>query len=75
VNPLDTWIRLPGTGLRVTWLGHSTVLIEIDGLRVLTDPVCGARASPSQRAGPKRFQPVPVALRAMPPVDLVVVFS
>ena len=73
MNPLDAWTRRPGSGLRVTWLGHSTVLIEIDGLRVLTDPVWGLRASPSQLAGPKRFQPVPVALRAMPPLDLVVV--
>jgi len=73
MNPLDTWSRAPGSGLRVTWLGHSTLLIEIDGLRVLTDPVWGARASPSALAGPKRFQPVPVALRALPPVDLVLV--
>jgi L-ascorbate metabolism protein UlaG (beta-lactamase superfamily) len=72
VNPVDIWRRPPGSGLRVTWLGHSTLLIEIDGLRVLTDPVWGSRASPSQLAGPKRFQPVPVALHDMPPVDLVV---
>ena len=49
------------------------MLIEIDGLRVLTDPVWGPRASPSRLAGPKRFQPVPVPLRAMPPIDLVIV--
>jgi L-ascorbate metabolism protein UlaG (beta-lactamase superfamily) len=73
VNPLDAWARPPGTGLRATWLGHSTVLIEIDGLRVLTDPVWGPRASPARFAGPKRFQPVPIALRELPPVDLVVV--
>jgi len=73
VSPVDTWTRPPGSGLRVTWLGHSTVLIEIEGLRVLTDPVWGSRASPSQLAGPKRFQPVPVALHDMPSVDLVVV--
>jgi L-ascorbate metabolism protein UlaG (beta-lactamase superfamily) len=73
INPLDAWTRPPDSGLRATWLGHSTVLIEIDGLRVLTDPVWGLRASPSRLAGPKRFQPVPVALRAMPPIDLVVV--
>jgi L-ascorbate metabolism protein UlaG (beta-lactamase superfamily) len=49
------------------------VLIEIDGLRVLTDPVWGPRASPSRLAGPKRFQPVPVPLHALPPLDLVLV--
>jgi L-ascorbate metabolism protein UlaG (beta-lactamase superfamily) len=73
MNPLDIWSRPPASGLRVTWLGHSTLLIEIEGLRVLTDPVWGRRASPSSLAGPKRFQPVPVALRAMPPLDLVLV--
>ncbi len=73
LNPLALWARPPDSGLRATWLGHSTVLIEIDGLRVLTDPVWGARASPSRLAGPRRFQPVPVSLRALPPIDLVLV--
>jgi L-ascorbate metabolism protein UlaG (beta-lactamase superfamily) len=73
VDPLPGWSRPPASGLRATWLGHSTVLIEIDGVRVLTDPVWGQRASPSQLAGPKRFQPVPVPLRALPPVDVVLV--
>jgi L-ascorbate metabolism protein UlaG (beta-lactamase superfamily) len=71
LDPLDAWTRPPASGLRATWLGHSTVLIEIDGLRVLTDPVWGARASPSRWLGPKRFQPVPVALGRLPPIDLV----
>ena len=70
VDPLAWWARPPGSGLRVTWLGHSTALIEIDGLRVLTDPVWGLRASPLRVAGPRRFQPVPVPLRALPPLDL-----
>jgi L-ascorbate metabolism protein UlaG (beta-lactamase superfamily) len=73
LNPLDFWGKPSSSGLRATWLGHSTVLIEMAGLRILTDPVWGPRASPSRLAGPKRFQPVPIALRAMPPLDLVVV--
>jgi L-ascorbate metabolism protein UlaG (beta-lactamase superfamily) len=73
VDPTSTWARAPGSGLRATWLGHSTVLIETDGLRVLTDPVWGPRASPSSLVGPKRFQPVPVALRRLPPVDAVLI--
>ncbi len=73
LQPQDTWARAPASGLRATWLGHSTLLLEIDGLRVLTDPVWGPRASPSRFAGPKRFQPVPVPLRKMPPLDLVLV--
>lgn len=72
-DPRDSWRRSPGQGLRATWLGHSSVLLELGGLRVLTDPVWGARASPSRLAGPKRFHPVPVPLSALPPLDAVVV--
>jgi L-ascorbate metabolism protein UlaG (beta-lactamase superfamily) len=73
LNPLNVWKRAPESGLRATWLGHSTVLIEIDGWRVLTDPVWGPRASPSRFVGPKRFQPVPVEIRELPPLDAVIV--
>jgi len=73
VDPTGAWRRKPGSGLRATWLGHSTVLLEIDGLRVLTDPVWSLRASPSQWVGPKRFQPVPVSLRSLPHLDAVVI--
>jgi L-ascorbate metabolism protein UlaG (beta-lactamase superfamily) len=72
-SPVPHWSRPPETGLRATWLGHSTVLLEIDGLRVLTDPVWGERASPVTFAGPKRFQPVPAPIAALPPLDAVVV--
>ena len=73
VDPREAWTTKPGSGLRATWLGHSTVLLEMDGLRILTDPVWGKRASPSRWAGPKRFQAVPVPLKAMPEIDLVVI--
>jgi L-ascorbate metabolism protein UlaG (beta-lactamase superfamily) len=73
VDPRDSWRRAPGDHLRATWLGHSSVLLEIGGRRVLTDPVWGARASPSQLAGPKRFHPMPVPLKALPPLDAVIV--
>jgi len=73
VDPRDAWRRAPESSLRATWLGHSTVLIEIDGYRVLTDPVWGARASPFRLIGPKRFQPVPLRLRQMPAIDLIVI--
>jgi len=73
VVPRDRWRKPPDTGLRATWLGHSTVLIEIEGKRILTDPVWGPRASPSRLVGPKRFQPVPVALRSLPPLDAVII--
>jgi L-ascorbate metabolism protein UlaG (beta-lactamase superfamily) len=73
VDPRDAWTHKPTSGLRATWLGHSTVLIEIDGVRLLTDPVWGTRASPSSLVGPKRFQPAPIPLRAMPQVDAVLI--
>jgi L-ascorbate metabolism protein UlaG (beta-lactamase superfamily) len=73
VNPSAEWSKRPESGLRVTWLGHSTLVIEIDGLTLLTDPVWGARASPLPFAGPKRFHPPPVALDALPPLDVVLI--
>ena len=72
-DPRSVWLRSPDSGLRATWLGHSSVLLEIDGWRVLTDPVWGPRASPSVLVGPKRFQPAPVALRDVPEVDAIVI--
>ncbi|MEU2184284.1 MBL fold metallo-hydrolase, partial [Streptomyces thermolilacinus] len=65
--------RPPASGLRVTWLGHSSVLVEIDGARVLFDPVWGDRCSPFTFAGPKRLHPVPLPLGALGPVDAVVI--
>ena len=63
----------PRTGLRVTWLGHSTLLIELDGKRFLTDPVWGERASPHPWIGPKRWYPPVLALDNVPPVDAVLI--
>ncbi|WP_405826860.1 MBL fold metallo-hydrolase [Streptomyces sp. NBC_00838] len=63
----------PVSGLRLTWMGHSSVLAEIDGRRVLFDPVWGERCSPFSFAGPKRLHPVPVSLAALGPVDVVVI--
>ncbi|MER6080021.1 MBL fold metallo-hydrolase [Streptomyces sp. NPDC001833] len=65
--------RPAATGLRVTWMGHSSVLAEIDGHRVLFDPVWGERCSPFPFAGPKRLHPVPLPLAALGPVDVVVI--
>ncbi|MFG2776318.1 MBL fold metallo-hydrolase [Streptomyces prunicolor] len=65
--------RPAATGLRLTWMGHSSVLAEIDGHRVLFDPVWGERCSPFPFAGPKRLHPVPLPLAALGPVDVVVI--
>jgi L-ascorbate metabolism protein UlaG (beta-lactamase superfamily) len=61
----------PPTGLRITWMGHSTNLIELDGKRILTDPVWEQRASPVQWAGPKRFFAPTITLEKLPPIDVV----
>ena len=67
-----TFANPPASGLRVTWLGHSTALIEIDGYRLLVDPVWAKRASPSQFVGPRRFHAPPLPLGEMPPLDAVI---
>ncbi|MEV0900521.1 MBL fold metallo-hydrolase [Actinoplanes sp. NPDC049802] len=61
------------TGLHVTWYGHSSVLVEIEGHRVLIDPVWSRRCSPSRHAGPQRLHEPPVALHTLPSVDVVVI--
>jgi len=63
----------PESGLRVTWFGHSSFLLEIDGARVLVDPVWEQRASPVQWSGPKRFFDPTLALEDMPPLDAVLI--
>jgi L-ascorbate metabolism protein UlaG (beta-lactamase superfamily) len=63
----------PAGGLRVTWFGHSASLIEIDGARVLLDPVWEQRASPFRFMGPKRFFDPTIALEALPKLDVVLI--
>ncbi len=63
----------PPSGLRATWMGWATVLIEIDGRRVLTDPIWSDRCSPSTMVGPKRLHEPPIALDDLPPIDAVVI--
>ena len=58
---------------RVTWVGHSTLLVQIDGLNLLTDPHWGQRASPFSFAGPKRHQPPGMPFNKLPSIDAVVI--
>ncbi|QLY26302.1 MBL fold metallo-hydrolase [Bdellovibrio sp. KM01] len=60
-------------GLTLTWLGHSSVLIQMDGMNVLTDPVFSERASPVSFAGPKRYGSLPLSVNELPAIDVVVV--
>nr|WP_245549782.1 MBL fold metallo-hydrolase [Gordonia effusa] len=59
--------------LAVTWLGHATALVEIDGSRVLTDPVFSRRCSPSQLVGPGRMHPMPCSIADLPQLDVVLI--
>lgn len=55
----------------VTWIGHSTMLVRMDGVTFLTDPIFSERASPVSFAGPSRLVPPGVPLDALPPIDFV----
>ncbi|HEY1952994.1 MAG TPA: MBL fold metallo-hydrolase [Gemmatimonadaceae bacterium] len=58
--------------LTVTWVGHTTFLIQMGGLNILTDPVWSERASPVQFAGPKRLVAAAVDFDSLPPIDVVI---
>jgi L-ascorbate metabolism protein UlaG (beta-lactamase superfamily) len=75
-QPIPLVTPTPGQdadGLHVTWYGHSSALVEIEGRRVLLDPVWSERCSPSRLSGPKRLHEPPVALRDLPPLDAVLI--
>src|SRR2546426_7216164 len=57
----------------ITWIGHSTLLVQVDGLNVLTDPHWGARASPLSWVGPRRLGPPGLAFDDLPRIDVVVI--
>jgi len=59
--------------ITATWIGHSTVLVQVGGLNVLTDPMWSERASPVAWAGPRRLSPPAVALAELPPIDVALV--
>ncbi|XP_028667423.1 N-acyl-phosphatidylethanolamine-hydrolyzing phospholipase D isoform X1 [Erpetoichthys calabaricus] len=62
-----------GLGMRVTWMGHATVLVEMDDLTFLTDPIFSQRASPVQFLGPKRYRGPPCTVADLPKIDAVVI--
>ena len=65
--------RVAAGQLIVTMVGHASLLIQADGLNILTDPVWSPRASPVRFAGPKRVNPPGIAFDDLPPIDLVLV--
>jgi L-ascorbate metabolism protein UlaG (beta-lactamase superfamily) len=73
ISPEPRAFEAPAGRIAVSWFGHSTALLEIDGYRVLTDPVWSERCSPSDVVGPGRMHPPPVPLDALPALDAIVV--
>jgi L-ascorbate metabolism protein UlaG (beta-lactamase superfamily) len=72
--PVVSVAHEPATeGLHVSWFGHASALVELDGVRVLCDPVWSDRCSPSRHVGPRRLHPVPVPLAGLGRVDAVVI--
>jgi L-ascorbate metabolism protein UlaG (beta-lactamase superfamily) len=63
----------PVDGLRLTWFGHASTLVDLEGRRVLLDPIWSERCSPSSLIGPRRLHPVPIPLDALPRLDAVVI--
>jgi N-acyl-phosphatidylethanolamine-hydrolysing phospholipase D len=63
----------PYDSFTVTWIGHSTVLVQIAGINILTDPIFSERASPVSWAGPKRVTPSALRISQLPPIHHVVI--
>jgi L-ascorbate metabolism protein UlaG (beta-lactamase superfamily) len=77
LGPFTTDARIycepPGTGLRITWFGHASSLVELDGVRILIDPIWEERASPTTWSGPKRFFAPTLPLEQLPRIDVVLI--
>jgi N-acyl-phosphatidylethanolamine-hydrolysing phospholipase D len=66
-------VQNPPKNVQISWLGHSTFLIQKDGLNILTDPIFGDRASPVSFAGPKRYVPHVMDYKDLPKIDYVII--
>jgi N-acyl-phosphatidylethanolamine-hydrolysing phospholipase D len=66
-------IQHPMDALQVTWIGHATILIQYNGVNILTDPMFSDRASPVSFLGPKRYNPPALQIEDLPPIDYIVI--
>lgn len=67
-------VRSPRAGAKeiaITWVGHSTLLVQLGPLNILTDPVWSERASPWRSVGPRRLVPAALPIDELPPIDIV----
>ena len=67
----DEWTQKDPENVSFAWLGHSSILIAVDGKTILVDPVLEERASPFSWIGPKRFHPAPVTVEELPSIKKV----
>ncbi|KAJ1664208.1 Protein-lysine N-methyltransferase efm4 [Coemansia sp. RSA 1813] len=65
-------ITKPATAVQLTWLGHASLLVQLDGATILCDPVFSQRCSPSQLFGPKRYTKAPCIVQDLPHIDVLV---
>ncbi|VDK82207.1 unnamed protein product [Dibothriocephalus latus] len=63
----------PSSGVRATWIGHASVLFNVDGANILCDPIFSRRCSAVQMIGPIRYRPPPCKVSDLPPLDAVVI--
>lgn len=73
LHPDAHLLSSPGSSVQVTWIGHSSFLVQANGINVLTDPVFSERASPVQFAGPRRFTPSALQVADLPEVHVVLI--
>ena len=67
------FLKTNRTRTTLTWIGHATLLLQLSGVNILTDPHFSKRASPVQWAGPKRVAPPGLSVQDLPPIDVVVI--
>lgn len=71
--PLERPALAGAGGLAISWLGHASTLVDVEGVRVFLDPIWSARCSPSAVVGPRRLHPPPVGLADLLPIDVVLI--
>lgn len=60
-------------GIKATWFGHATVYVEMDGKRIMTDPMLSTHAFPVKWLAPERYNPVPLEVDKLPAIDIVTI--
>ena len=73
LKPDTAYLAANRSDTTLTWIGHATLLLQLKGVNILTDPHFSERASPVDFAGPKRVVPAALTIEELPPIDVVVI--